>query len=461
MAVLLNRREFIKQGTMALPVAMLAPTALTSCNEENNGVRVAVIGAGIAGLAAARRLKDAGYDVLVYEGSDQIGGRIKTDRSQGFAFDLGASWIHGVNGNPITALANEAGATSISSNFSNIAAYRGGQVPVTMAEFNSKEAQFENVIDNLSGSGNLNTSFAEVFAAQYPQFANDDLMRFFTSSYLAFDTGDLDRLSSLLYNEGEEFGGEERVVTNGYDKLINHLSYGLDIGLNRSILLIDHSSNKPVLRYGSIIGGSPLVGTVEKDAVIVTVPLGVLKTNGIQFVPPLPTNKVEAIDKVGFSSVEKFLFVWDTTFWDDKLFLAYAPPMPDRFNYFVNMNRAKANSHALMSFCYAEEARQSLGKTDGQIIDEMMANLRQMYGNGIPVPLNMVRSRWGSDQFTNGAYSYTAVGTQMRHFDDLAEPLGNKVFFAGEHTHRDYFSTAHGAYLSGIRAAQEIIELYR
>ena len=58
-----------------------------------------------------------------------------------------------------------------------------------------------------------------------------------------------------------------------------------------------------------------------------------------------------------------------------------------------------------------------------------------------------------------GAYSYTAVGTEMRHFDDLAEEVNDTLFFAGEHTQVDYFSTAHGAYLSGIREANKIIAL--
>jgi monoamine oxidase len=113
-----------------------------------------------------------------------------------------------------------------------------------------------------------------------------------------------------------------------------------------------------------------------------------------------------------------------------------------------------------MTFCYADEARASLSKSDGQLMDEVMAHLSEMYGSSIPYPSKVVRSKWGQEQFTGGAYSYTAMGTRMHHFDDLAEPIGTKVFFAGEHTERDYFSTAHGAYLSGIREANRIIDLH-
>jgi monoamine oxidase len=88
-----------------------------------------------------------------------------------------------------------------------------------------------------------------------------------------------------------------------------------------------------------------------------------------------------------------------------------------------------------------------------------MLHLKDIYGNSIPNPTNMLRTKWQSNQNTFGSYSYTAVGSEMQHFDILANEINNKVFFAGEHTEIDYFSTAHGAYLSGIREADKIIDL--
>jgi monoamine oxidase len=97
--------------------------------------------------------------------------------------------------------------------------------------------------------------------------------------------------------------------------------------------------------------------------------------------------------------------------------------------------------------------------TDAQIISEIMTHLKDIYGNNIPNPTNLLRTKWQTNENTFGAYSYTAVGTEMQHFDDLAEEINDKLFFAGEHTEIDYFSTAHGAYLSGIREADKIIAL--
>ena len=97
--------------------------------------------------------------------------------------------------------------------------------------------------------------------------------------------------------------------------------------------------------------------------------------------------------------------------------------------------------------------------SDAQVTDAIMVYLRDIYGADTPYPTHMLRTRWQSDENARGSYSYTTLESEMRHFDDLADALSDKVFFAGEHTHRDYFSTAHGAFLSGIREADKILAL--
>ena len=192
---------------------------------------------------------------------------------------------------------------------------------------------------------------------------------------------------------------------------------------------------------------------------IVTVPLGVLKANNIQFSPSLPSIKQNAIQKIGMNCVNKFLLTWNTAFWDDVQYISYTPEAKDKFNYFVNLKKVNPSVNALMTFAYANYARQTETMTDTQVIDEIMSHLKDIYGNKIPNPTNMLRTKWQSNANSFGAYSYTAVGTEMQHFDDLASEINNKVFFAGEHTEIEYFSTAHGAYISGIREADKIIDL--
>ena len=452
----MQRRKFIKNTITGLPIVIITPSFLSSCSNDSdgqkaNGKTVIVVGAGISGLAAAKKLKENGFNVIVLEAQSKVGGRLKTNRSLGVAFDEGASWIHGTAGNPITSLAQQAGMNTAFTDDESILAYDIGGVLHSDSNFSDTEDKFYTVLETLKNNGSSTKSFETVFNELYPTYCNDRLWKFFLSTYLTFDTGDLNMLSSLLYNEGEEFGGEERISVNGYDTIPSYLAIGLNVQLNQKVTKIDYSNTKVLVSHN---------GTVtEADYVLVTVPLGVLKANKIDFVPSLPNTKQNAIQKVGVNCVNKFLLTWETAFWDDEQYICYTPDIKDKFNYFVNVKKYQPTVNALMTFAYADKARQTENMTDQQIIEEIMTHLRDIYGNNIPYPKNILRTKWQTNEYSYGSYSYTAVGTEMRHFDDLAEEIDDKIFFAGEHTEIDYFSTAHGAYLSGIREADKIIAL--
>lgn len=452
----MQRRKFIKDTITGLPIVIITPSLLSSCNndgdgQKTNGKTVIVVGAGISGLAAAKKLKENGFNVIVLEAQSKVGGRLKTNRSLGVAFDEGASWIHGTAGNPITLLAQQAGMNTAFTDDESILAYDLGGVLHGDNNFSDTEDKFYTVLETLKNNGSSTKSFETVFNELYPTYCNDRLWKFFLSTYLTFDTGDLNMLSSLLYNEGEEFGGEERISVNGYDTIPNFLASGLNVQLNQKVTKIDYSNTKVQVSHNGKV--------TDADYVLVTVPLGVLKANIIEFVPSLPSEKQNAIQKVGVNCVNKFLLTWETAFWDDEQYICYTPDIKDKFNYFVNVKKYQPTVNALMTFAYADKARQTENMTDQQIIEEIMTHLRDIYGNNIPYPKNILRTKWQTNEYSYGSYSYTAVGTEMRHFDDLAEEIDDKIFFAGEHTEIDYFSTAHGAYLSGIREADKIIAL--
>ncbi|MDX2070695.1 MAG: NAD(P)/FAD-dependent oxidoreductase [Haliscomenobacter sp.] len=451
----MKRRKFLKKSLQTVPVLWTTPSILSSCKKEETSITktVIVVGAGIAGLAAAQRLKNKGFTVSLLEAQEKVGGRLRSNRSLGIAFDEGASWIHGITKNPITDLAEQAGMKSFHTEDSSRKSYDVGGIVRSAATYDQIEDEFYDMLDTLMKKGNASQSFQTVFNAQYPTQAKDRLWKFFLSTYLTFDTGDLDKLSSLLYNEGEEFKGIEKIATNGYDTIANHLARGLNVQLNQRVTKIDYTGNKVQVTHNG--------QTSSADYVILTVPLGVLKKGVIQFAPNLPAAKLNAIQKIGMSCVNKFLLTWPTAFWDDVQYLSYTPETADKFNYFVNVNKFHPSSNALMTFAYAAYGRQTETMTDSEIKEAIMAHLKDMYGNSIPNPnpSNLLRTKWSSNENAYGAYSFTAIGTEMRHFEDLAEPLDDKLFFAGEHTEVDYFSTAHGAYLSGLREANNIIDL--
>ena len=452
----MQRRIFIKDTITGLPLLMLMPQLLaSSCNNnggsEPNGKTVIVIGAGISGLSAAKKLKQKGFNVIVLESQDKVGGRLRTNRSLGVAFDEGASWIHGVNGNPITNLAQQAGMNTFETLDESRKSFDVGGKMRSSSVYDNAEDELYAILNKMMKSGKSDQSFQTVFNKLYSEKVNDRLWKFLLSTYVTFDLGDLDKLSSLLYSEGEVFGGAEKIATNGYDTIANYLANDLDVQLNQKVSKVDYSGPRVKVTHNGTIS--------EADYVIVTVPLGVLKTNVIQFLPVLPATKTTAIQKVGMNCVNKFLLTWNTAFWDDVQYISYTPEIRDKFNYFVNVKKFHPTVNALMTFAYADYGRQTETMTDTQIVDEIMLHLRDIYGNNIPNPNNMLRSKWQSNENSYGAYSYTAVGTEMRHFDDLAIEVNDKVFFAGEHTEADYFSTVHGAHLSGIREADKIIDL--
>lgn len=466
----MQRRNFMIKSLRGLPLVFFATSILNSaCSkdemfeeivDENGeivasraaaGKSVIVIGAGISGLAAAKKLKEAGYTVTVLESQEKVGGRLRTDRSLGVPFDEGASWIHGVNGNPITTLAQSAGMTTFYTNDNSFVAYDLGGARVNDTKFSTAESQFYTMLETMMNKGSSTKSFETVFNALYPTKVNDRLWKFFLSTYLTFDTGDLNKLSSTLYYEGEEFGGVEKIATNGYDTIPKYLANGLNVILNQRVSNIDYTGTKVKVTHNGSIS--------ESDYVIVTVPLGVLKANKINFAPALPISKQTAIQKLGMNCVNKFLLVWDSAFWGNEQYIAYTPATKDKFNYFVNVKKYQPNVNALMTFAYADYARQTEQMSDAQVINDIMVHLRDIYGSNIPNPINMLRTKWNTNENALGSYTYTAIGSKMSHFSDLAKSINNKVFFAGEHTHIDYFSTAHGAYLSGIREANKILAL--
>ena len=452
----MQRRKFIKDALTGLPIIVLSPSVLSSSCKKNNSVNaydktVIVVGAGISGLAAAKKLKEIGFNVIVLESQDKVGGRLRTNRTLGVAFDEGASWIHGITGNPITSLAQQAGMKTSLTDDNSFISYDLGGTLRSDTLYSQAENELYSILNTLKNSGSANQSFETVFNNLYPAKVNDRLWKFLLSTYVTFDTGDLNNLSSLLYNEGEEFDGDEYIATNGYDTIPNFLANGLDIQLNQRVTQIDYSNSKIKVTHNG--------KSSEADFVLVSVPLGVLKNNSIQFTPSLPTTKQNAIQKVGMNCVNKFLLTWNSVFWDNEQYISYTPEVKDKFNFFVNVNKNNPSVNALMTFAYADYARQTETITDTQIIDEIMLHLKDIYGNSIPNPTNILRTKWQTNENSFGAYSYTAVGTEMQHFNDLANEVNNKLFFAGEHTNIDYFSTAHGAYLSGIREADKIIAL--
>lgn len=410
---------------------------------------IVIVGAGMAGLSAAHYLQKKGFKPIVLEAQSKVGGRITTNRSLGIPFDAGASWIHGPTNNPITKLAKQSNTSTFLTNDESVKVYARDGSEYSSTQLEKAENKYTEILKELKGTKDQN--FATVFYQKHPQYQEEPLWTYMLSAYLEFDTGgDIYQLSSKYFYDDEAFRGKDVIVTNGYDNMTNYLAQGIDVRLHTTVKDINYSNDKITIITNN--------GNYTADQVLVTVPLGVLKKEAITFSPPLPEPIQNAVRKLEMGSVNKFLLVWDQAFWEEDLqYIGYTPAEKGKFNYFLNVKKF-AQTNALMTFAFGDYSKQTEQMDDQAIIAEIMTHLKAIYGSNIPQPTQFLRTQWNTNPYSYGAYSFAAKGGSSALFEVFERAVDNKIFFAGEHTIRDYRGTVHGAYLSGIREARKMIE---
>ena len=402
-----------------------------------------VVGAGMAGLAAGRRLADAGVEVTVLEARERIGGRMWTDTSLGVPIDLGAAWIHGTDGNPIVGLAADAGAATVVTDFSDVVVYDGQRVvddaavQAAFAAWDEILARLEALRENAADDVPLSDGLAEVADLNDPVMAW--VVRSAVVSEYAADPG---QLSLAWFGQEGEFGGPNLILPGGYAQLAQYLAHGLDIRTGTEVLRIADDGS------GVLIDTSH--GQVSADRVIVTVPLGVLKAGTIAFDPPLPDAKRCAIERLGFGVLNKVVLAFEEPFWPEAPdmigLLGSAQPLGDVLN-----GLTFADSPVLVGIRGGAWARSRESLSDEDAVAEVVEAM------AAPEPTGAVVTRWAADPYARGSYSFIAVGSSPADQRALAEPVGDHLLFAGEATHAEFFATVHGAYMSGIREADRIL----
>lgn len=414
-----------------------------------------VIGAGFSGLAAARHLHDLGHEVQVLEGRPRSGGRIHTSREWAdLPLDLGATWIHGTRGNPITRLAGAAGARLLETRYEDYVAYQTGGRRFTLAEERARDALGEQIARKIRKEQGAARDIAVAAAAGEwigPAAPADTarLARFILNAeYEQEYAGSIRELSTYWFDSDKSFGGGDRFFAEGYQVLIDHLARGLDLKTGQTVLAIDWS--------GTPVRVTTNAAEFSADHVLVTLPLGVLKAGDVVFDPALPDGKQEAIDRLGMGVLNKCYLRFPRAFWpEDVDWIEYVPEAHGRWSQWLSFMKA-ARQPVLLGFNAADEGRAMEGLTDAQIVGSAMETLRTIYGDKIPEPTGHQITRWAGDPFARGSYSFNALGSAPGMRKVLARPLENRLFFAGEATSTAHFGTTHGAYLSGIRAAREI-----
>jgi monoamine oxidase len=263
------------------------------------------------------------------------------------------------------------------------------------------------------------------------------------------------------------------VQGGGFDKVLAPLADPLKdkIRLNRiGVTKIEYSEDDKPARVSYIDANDGTKHTKLAQKVLVTVPLGVLKANSIDFVPTLPKWKQDAINYIGFGVLNKCIFYWESeaqasSWWPHgKEYMTLVTEQDATagvWTSFFNDREIGNGGHFVLSaWIGGDNAKAIESLSDQAIVKQVLGNLRAMLGDHVPEPSKYVISRWGQDEFARGCYSFVNVGGRdpvHKARKKLASTVAKRLFWAGEATTADY-GTTYGAYGSGITAAKRIMK---
>lgn len=457
-----SRRSLLRTAAF---FALTAPLRQSTVYASGDVRPVIVIGAGVAGLAAARALRAAGRTVIVLEARDRIGGRVWTDERSGFAADLGASWIHGVKGNPLTSLAAEFRATTRPFDYESMQRYRdGAELPdaadTRIDEWSEQIGEYLDDRETVRPDVSLRRGLRRLLDALAPTGARrEELEYLLNTEYEHEYAADVDELSFNQFDEMGEYPGGDVLFPNGFGAIAAGLAKGVDVRMAHVVTRIEVGASG--VRVVARVNGADV--PFDGQAVVVTLPLGVLKSGSVEFVPALPAAKRAAIARLGMGLLDKIWLRFDEAFWpmDANVF---GNVSSDRGLWAEWVNLAKFHpkqAPILLGFNAGTAAREVDALSDDEAHESALDALRDMFGVDVPEPVEVRRTRWSADPYARGSYSYLAVGATLGDHNALAAPVGQRLFFAGEATSTEHSATVHGAYLSGLRAAQEIARAAR
>ena len=488
---------------------------------EKKGKAVVVVGAGPAGLSAACHLTRQGCDVTVLEGRERIGGRVFTDRtSLSVPVDLGASIVtgtkadlaEGLRPDPSALLCRLHGLTYHDLDAGNCPLYDGvtgkaideatdrkveewrdelmseARMQVDkLGEEATNALSLGNEIERLVAKGADEEAGKKRRAAAIIEDSDEEdegpaaggpapddraaerrLLDWHWANLEYGCSAELNQISLANWNQDDDFGGfggPHSMIKEGYGRVLETLAEGLDVVLGAAVSQIRYEDGAE----GGGVSVTTADGTVRRaDAVVVTVPLGCLKANAIEFVPRLPEWKTDAIANLGFGNLNKVVIEFpegtptfehceNGTGTVDFFGLAQGGGPLGRGRAFFIWNLRPLSGKpvfiALMAGAAAAET-----DDEAAAVKATLAALERVFGKDkVPEPRATVVSKWGSDPFALGSYSFVAKGSSGKDYDTLGLPVKNKVFFAGEHTCKEYPDTVGGAMLTGLRSAKSVL----
>lgn len=422
---------------------------------------VLILGAGAAGLAAARCLAGS-RSVLILEARDRIGGRILTHRTidHPLPIDLGPEFIHG-RPQETFALLGESGLIAVDIPYHH---FDASQSPPR--ENNAPWDAAEELLSKMTVADGADESFDD-YLKRHPDTPADVATR--ARSYVeGFNAADAGRISvrSILESDAEEDaqdGDLQYRLIGGYDQLIHalarHVTNPSRIECGVVVRRVTWQRGRVTVTADTAAGPR----TYSAKRAIVTLPLGVLQQPpdtpaGVRFEPELPA-RAAITDKLIMGDVRKFTLRCRRPFWEkwadrDVSFLhKLGAPVP------VWWTKVPLRTTLLVGWAGGPAAAKLAGdplSLRRAAVESLAAIFDQPAAVLDAEILSVCSHDWAADPFSRGAYSYVAVGGADGP-DEAATPVGNTLFFAGEHTHRGLIGTVAGAIKTGYRAAEQVL----
>ncbi|MBO9709926.1 MAG: FAD-dependent oxidoreductase [Caulobacter sp.] len=402
-------------------------------------VDVAIVGAGAAGLAAARALSGSRLTVAVLEARERIGGRAHTELVGDLALDLGCEWLHSADRNPLVAPIGELGLTidKTPPPWADPEATEGFGAAERRA-YGEAFAAFDARLEAAAAQEGPDAAASTLLE---PGSRWNPLLNAFSAYY---NGAEFDQVSIRDYAAYQDSEVNWRVA-EGYGRAISALAAPARTVLGCPVSLLRHDGPTPVLETPR--------GTLRARAVILCVPTPVLADGALRIAPDLPGHRAAAAGlPLGLA---------------DKVFLRLDEPeaFPREAMVYGATDRTATGSYHLRplgrpiveAFFGGAHARALEAEGPDAAAAFAIEELAGVYGTGIRRRLTVLaRTAWAADPWARGSYSHALPG----HAGDravLARPVDNRLFFAGEACSPGAFSTAHGAWETGLRAADEAL----